>query len=151
MKIVIQAMWLMNRNKRRPSWWPNSFKNLTEAQKSYLYQPLLSSVDDSSHMLCNVPLCALKIQIYCMFLFIFSIPVSTIWTSEIYVWTSRILGLVVHGQVKFSQVSQALESTWKCKKNTPTQIKCIVKFVTFLLHRLIFYQSWFKEPLFCMD
>ena len=42
----------------------------TEAQKSYLCQPVLSSVDDSSHMICNVPLCALKIEIYCINLFI---------------------------------------------------------------------------------
>ena len=62
MKIVIQAMWPKNPyrreqvNDRSPSkTWLGA---LTEAQKSYLCQPVLSSVDDSSHIICNVPLCA---------------------------------------------------------------------------------------------
>jgi len=47
---------------------------LTEAQKSYLCQPVLSAVDDSSHMICNLPLCALKIEIYCICFVYFSLP-----------------------------------------------------------------------------
>ena len=47
---------------------------MTEAQKIYLYQPVLSSVDDSSHMNCNVPLCALKIKIYWICFVYFSLP-----------------------------------------------------------------------------
>ena len=47
---------------------------LTEAQKSYLYQSVLSSVDESSHMICNVPLCALKIEIYCICFVYLSLP-----------------------------------------------------------------------------
>jgi len=34
-------------------------------------ESVLSSVDDRCHMICNVPLCAINIKIYCMFLFIF--------------------------------------------------------------------------------
>jgi len=35
---------------------------------------VLSSVDDSSHMICNVPLCALKIEICCICFVYFSLP-----------------------------------------------------------------------------
>ena len=47
-------------------WWGDS----SDAQRIYLCQPMLLSVYDSSHMICNVQLCAFKIEIYCMFLFI---------------------------------------------------------------------------------
>ena len=54
---------------RSPSktWW---WGDPTGAQRIYLSQPVLSSVYDSSRMISNVHLCALTIEIYCMFLFI---------------------------------------------------------------------------------
>ena len=47
-----------------------------DTQRIYLCQPVLSSVDDSSRMTCivHVPICALKIETYCMFFVYFSIP-----------------------------------------------------------------------------
>ena len=57
------------------------------------HQPVLSSVDDSSHMICNIPLCAFKIEILQAFVY-FSIPA---------VWISKLYGQVkfMYGQVEF--------------------------------------------------
>ena len=75
----------------------------TDARRIYLCQLVLSSVDYSSQLISNVQLCALKIEIHCMFLFILVYLlfeyVLIIRTSDVYVRTSRILGLVVRGQV----------------------------------------------------
>ena len=65
-------------------------------------------------MIYNVPLCALKIEIHCIicvFILVYRLYeyVQIIRTSEVYVRTSRILGLVVHGQVRFSQISPPLQ------------------------------------------
>jgi len=74
-----------------------------DARRIYLCQPVLSSVYYSSQLISNVQLRALKIEIYCMFLFILVYLlyeyVLIIRTSDVRVRTSRILGLVVRGQV----------------------------------------------------
>ena len=63
-------------------WWGGP----TNAQRIYLYQPVLSSVDDS--MICNVPLCALKIEIYCIVFVYFSIPAVWICLNYMDKWSS---------------------------------------------------------------
>ena len=54
---LVRGDWVDDRSPSK-TWW-------------YLCQPVLSSEDDSSHMICNVPLCALKIKIYCVFFCLF--------------------------------------------------------------------------------
>ena len=65
----------------------------TDARRIYLCQPVLSSVYYSSQLISNVQLRALKIEIYCMFLFILVYLlyeyVLIIRTSDVYGRTSR--------------------------------------------------------------
>jgi len=72
-KTLIRGDQVDDRSHSKTLWWGDS----TDAQRIYLCQQVLSSVDDSSHnvshRICNVhnfALCALKIKIDCMFLFI---------------------------------------------------------------------------------
>jgi len=61
-------------------------------------------------MICNVSLCAFKRYIAFVLFILVYLMYENIRTSEVYVETSRILGLIVRGQVRFSQISPPLDA-----------------------------------------